>query len=372
MIKFKIKYLYYSIIAGIFFLTVTGCKETKPIMPLEVGNVWVYKGEDEFGNVYTDTVEVEDTTLFEGGKVFIMSWSKTLLRLQHSMLTEDGLYFFEQGVKYGVAKWNKKTALLEFKLVGKSDEMLKILNRINNTLKAVKGDTFDLFSCFPPAARGANGILSPYKAHIDSLLKLPKVKDQIPFGDTIQWGKEVVLEDYKYYPLYILKKKPFLIGRAILDENFGERTKQSPMSYGVDLTMTKSMRRKWAQITGANVERQIAIILDGIVQSAPVVRERILISLSDASKFKMVKLPLKVGETWKAWENCEAEIMEREVIETDAGKFLCWKIRYKEEKPSQEWSWYFAPGVGMVMFEWEDEFFAKLVDYTLTDKRATK
>jgi len=167
-----------------------------------------------------------------------------------------------------------KTALLEFKLVREPSEMQGILNRINETLKTIEGDTFDLFSYFPPSAR-AFGIISPYKHYIDSLLGLSKIQDQIPFGDTIQWGKEVVLEGYKYYPLYVLKNNPLLTGNSILDASLGVGTQQNMMGYRVDLTMRKEYWRKWAQITGANVERQIAIILDGIVQSAPVVRERI-------------------------------------------------------------------------------------------------
>jgi SecD/SecF fusion protein len=194
-----------------------------------------------------------------------------------------------------------KTALLEFKLVREPDETQEIFTRINNSLKIVKGDTFDIFGYFPPAAR-AYGILSPYKNHIDSLLQLPQLKDQIPFGDTIQWGKEVVLEGYKYYPLYVLKKEPLLTGNSILDASLGVGTEQNPMGYRVDLSMTKESWRKWAQITGANVGRQIAIILDGIVQSAPVVRERIpngrsVITMGDATQeeAKTLAIILKAG-----------------------------------------------------------------------------
>lgn len=194
-----------------------------------------------------------------------------------------------------------KTALLEFKLVREPDDMRSILNQINETLKTTQGDTFDIFSYFPPAAR-AYGILSPYKSFIDSLLRLPRVQEQIPYGDTIQWGKEVVLEGYKYYPLYVLKKKPLLTGSAILDATLGVGTQENPMGYRIDLTMTKETRRKWAQITGANIGRRIAIVLDGTVQSAPVVRERIpngksQITMADASmeESKTLAIILKAG-----------------------------------------------------------------------------
>ncbi|MEJ2356160.1 MAG: hypothetical protein P8Y62_09740, partial [candidate division WOR-3 bacterium] len=57
-----------------------------------------------------------------------------------------------------------KTALLEFKLVREPQEMQNILSRVNEKLKTIEGDTFDLFSYFPPSAR-AYGVISPYKAY---------------------------------------------------------------------------------------------------------------------------------------------------------------------------------------------------------------
>ncbi|MEJ2355430.1 MAG: protein translocase subunit SecD, partial [candidate division WOR-3 bacterium] len=139
-------------------------------------------------------------------------------------------------------------------------------------------------------------------AYVDSLLGLPEVQAQIPFGDTIQWGKEVILEGYKYYPLYVLKNKPLLTGSSVLDATLGVGTQNDPMGYRIDLTMRKEDWRKWAQITGANVERQIAIVLDGIVKSAPVVRERIpngrsQITMGDATmeEAKTLAIILKAG-----------------------------------------------------------------------------
>ncbi|MEJ2306483.1 MAG: protein translocase subunit SecD, partial [candidate division WOR-3 bacterium] len=115
-------------------------------------------------------------------------------------------------------------------------------------------------------------------------------------------GKEVILEGYKYYPLYVLKNKPLLTGSSVLDATLGVGTQNDPMGYRIDLTMRKEDWRKWAQITGANVERQIAIVLDGIVQSAPVVRERIpngrsQITMGDATmeEAKTLAIILKAG-----------------------------------------------------------------------------
>jgi SecD/SecF fusion protein len=194
-----------------------------------------------------------------------------------------------------------KTALLEFKLVREPAEMQEILSRINEALKIIEGDTFDLFSYFPPSAR-AFGIISPYKSYIDSLLGLPGIQDKVPLIDTIQWGKEVILEGYKYYPLYVLKNNPLLTGSSILDATLGVGTQHDMMGYRVDLTMRKEYWRKWSDDTGMNLGRQIAIVLDGVVQSAPVVRERIpngksQITMGDATmeEAKTLAIVLKAG-----------------------------------------------------------------------------
>ncbi len=167
-----------------------------------------------------------------------------------------------------------KTALLEFKSVAESNMLQNSLNTINEALKEIKGDTFNLFSYFVPYTR-VYGILSPYQELIDSLLNLPQVKKQIPFGYTFQWGKEIIQEGYRYYPLYLLKETPLLTGSAILDAVPGVGTEDNPMGVRVDLTMTREARSKWAQITGGHVGRRLAIVLDNVVFSAPVVRERI-------------------------------------------------------------------------------------------------
>ncbi len=193
-----------------------------------------------------------------------------------------------------------KTALLEFKSVAEPSMMQTTFNNVNETLRSIKGDTFNLFSYFVGAR--VYGVLSSYRSYVESLLNLPEVKKQIPFGYVFQWGKEVIQEGYKYYPLYLLKEKPLLTGKAILDATPGVGTQDNPMGVRVDLTMTREARTKWAQITGANIGRRIAIVLDGTTQCAPVVRERIpngqsMITLGNTSmeEAKTLAIVLKAG-----------------------------------------------------------------------------
>ncbi len=165
-----------------------------------------------------------------------------------------------------------KTALLEFKLVANNELFRKTISSIDDYLKKNYGDTLTISGYF---IGYNNGIQLEYKKKIQRILDEPAVKKLIPFGYTFLWGKPVTKEGYTYASLYLVKKDALLTGDAILDAVPGIGTSNNPMGVKVDLTMTRKARGKWAMITGANIGRQIAIVLDGVVQSAPVVRERI-------------------------------------------------------------------------------------------------
>ncbi|MFH2138568.1 MAG: protein translocase subunit SecD [Candidatus Omnitrophota bacterium] len=78
-------------------------------------------------------------------------------------------------------------------------------------------------------------------------------------------------EDDDGNPL-LIETTPVMTGDSLADAIIGRD------SYGrssVKLSFTKDGARMFGNITGANVERRLAIVLDGEVYSAPVIRERI-------------------------------------------------------------------------------------------------
>lgn len=97
--------------------------------------------------------------------------------------------------------------------------------------------------------------------------------DKIPAGDEIYIEKRVDRQTgaLKRTPL-LVEKKVLLTGAAI---------KAAAVRYGeynepyVSVDFNSSGARQFAQITGANVKRRLAIILDDVVRSAPVIQERI-------------------------------------------------------------------------------------------------
>ncbi len=72
----------------------------------------------------------------------------------------------------------------------------------------------------------------------------------------------------------LLEDKAVLTGDSIVDARveFSQRTFGEPY---VSLTLNDKGARLFSQITGQNVNRRLAIVLDGVVESAPVIRERI-------------------------------------------------------------------------------------------------
>jgi len=98
----------------------------------------------------------------------------------------------------------------------------------------------------------------------------------IPGELVIAWGDEQETRGIKYRPLYLLKKDAELTGDAIADAKVavGPDQQNSNAPY-VRLTMTRKASGKFAAVTGANVDRRLAIVLDGVVKSAPVIREKI-------------------------------------------------------------------------------------------------
>ncbi len=81
-----------------------------------------------------------------------------------------------------------------------------------------------------------------------------------------------ILYDSKKRP-YLLKKETLLSGSAIKDARVEIGQWGQPY---ISLEFKSEAIDKWAEITGQHVEERIAIILDNVVKSAPVVKSRIL------------------------------------------------------------------------------------------------
>jgi protein-export membrane protein SecD len=132
-----------------------------------------------------------------------------------------------------------KTALLEFRIVsttGKNSDIIDSFNKL--------GVTPEKFRENPNA--------------------YPDVQRLLPEGSSIFENKE---------GSYSVLDKALLTGAAISNAKveFGGQFGQPVVS----IEFNKDGGRVFAQVTGDNIQRSLAIVLDGIIQSAPVIRSRI-------------------------------------------------------------------------------------------------
>ncbi len=111
---------------------------------------------------------------------------------------------------------------------------------------------------------------------LEEYLSRESVKKLIPPDDEFLFSRKITINELAVRELLLVKKEPCLRGDAITDAVPGIGTQRNPTESRVDLYMTSQAQRRWAMITGANVGRRIAIVLDGVIQSAPVVMERIV------------------------------------------------------------------------------------------------
>ncbi len=105
-------------------------------------------------------------------------------------------------------------------------------------------------------------------------LGLPEVERALPRDLSLQWGSEILAQGVRnYLRLYVLDEDAFLTGEELEDAVAG-RDPQFNQSQ-VQFTLSRAGGRQFARFSGANVGRYLAIVLDGEVMSAPVIRDRI-------------------------------------------------------------------------------------------------
>ena len=223
-----------------------------------------------------------------------------------------------------VRKLLQGTASLEFWATYDNDEVLPQLQRANNVLRnlnvngveltenkkaeAAEGDLVaelegaevsadaelaaynkanPLFAKLMPAVDAAGrAYRGPVVGHamtydmetIDEYLAMPQVKAVINPDVRFMWSAKSVDEAGTIYELYAIKAdgrdgKAPLDGGSVVDAS--PQYSQNGGSAEVDMVMNTNGSNVWARMTKANIGKSIAIVLDGVVYSAPTVQNEI-------------------------------------------------------------------------------------------------
>lgn len=116
-------------------------------------------------------------------------------------------------------------------------------------------------------------VLKHEMARVEHFLEKPEVKKIIPDDLEFAWAtKTEFIRGLEYQKLYILKKRVEFSGKYLTDAKPRYDEFRKPE---VNFTLTKRGGRKFAQLTGANIDKPLVITLDGRVESAPIIQSKI-------------------------------------------------------------------------------------------------
>jgi len=170
----------------------------------------------------------------------------------------------------------EKVAHLEFILL--ADEKTEdVLLQIDNVLQAE--DTFAFEEPFTSYIISIERDMGIDVRDEDSVrAALEKAHDVIPQDIQILFGPRESFEGRVVKRLYVLKKEAELTGEVIRDARHEQSSGQDLQHLGfwqVNFELKREAARKFATITGKNINKRLAIVLDGVVQSAPSIIQRI-------------------------------------------------------------------------------------------------
>ncbi len=114
-------------------------------------------------------------------------------------------------------------------------------------------------------------------AKVNRYLSIPRVKQMFPADLRFAWHFQAMGEETEFIYLYALKATRN--GQAAMDGKYvtDARTTTDPYTgnFEVSMSMNSEGAKRWANLTRENVQKSIAIVLDGVVYSAPNVNEEI-------------------------------------------------------------------------------------------------
>ncbi len=138
-----------------------------------------------------------------------------------------------------------------------------------------------LFALLNPQYAGGSviGAASPSDmAQIDAYLAMPEVQALFPADIRFKWGIKGVDEIEGRYFLYAIRAER-TDGKAPLDGSVVTDAREMYSDQGANAEVSVAMNatglKEWARLTGENVGKCVAIVLDGYVYSAPVIQTKI-------------------------------------------------------------------------------------------------
>jgi preprotein translocase subunit SecD len=159
------------------------------------------------------------------------------------------------------------------------------------------------FSYVSPDQRntGEGYVLENNRDRVMRLLARPDVQRLLPVDFEFLWSAKTdpTPDGKKFYHLYAVKRVPELTGGVIVNARASvDPNDNRPI---VNMEMNSDGSREWARITGANVNKRIAITLDNAVFSAPTVINKIvgghsqITGMESPNEARLLEIVLRAG-----------------------------------------------------------------------------
>ena len=203
--------------------------------------------------------------------------------------------------------------------------------KAEETVAETEGDSeYSIFNRLIPQAgnRSVGGPVVGFakKADMESImddLNRKEIKSLFKKDLSFAWGFKELKEAPGYYELYALKAskdgKAALNGEVVTDarQEFG----QTSATAEVTMAMNNSGSTQWARITKENINRAIAIVLDGAVYSAPNVNDEIKGGRSQITGNFTLEEATDLANVLKAGKmTAPAVILSKEVVGPSLGQ----------------------------------------------------
>ncbi|MEA1986891.1 MAG: protein translocase subunit SecD [Candidatus Marinimicrobia bacterium] len=154
------------------------------------------------------------------------------------------------------------------------------------------------------------GVPKKNKYAVTKILEMNEVRKALPADLEILWSKNTRVlrnrnsgEPEEYYLLYFVEREAGLTGKYITEAN-GTIASMNSNNAGqsvVHVNMDNEGARIWSRLTGANIGRRVAIVLDDKVQMAPNIKTKIsggrtvIEGLDNLQEAKDMEIVLKAG-----------------------------------------------------------------------------
>jgi SecD/SecF fusion protein len=166
------------------------------------------------------------------------------------------------------------------------------------------------FSGYLRGLPGGVGVVSNEYNKVKSLLEREDVQSVIPRDGRFLWAskfeKTPIDESnfVEYRLLYFVRNNPEISGGMVKNPQATIASAGTDVSgqWVVNLEMTPEGARKWSRFTGANIDKQVAIVLDEKIFMAPFIRGKIpggrtqISGFADANEAKDISNVLRAGE----------------------------------------------------------------------------